>query len=83
VLPFALLGFDSSHDTAFMNEIVRDYCTAAAVEFTRCRPYRKNDQARFEQKKQGDAVRLGRATTGQGEVDRPRWLPIVWSMCWQ
>ncbi len=33
-----------------MNETVRDYCTAAGVEFTRCRPYRKNDQAHVEQK---------------------------------
>ena len=50
VLPFALLGFDTDNDTAFMNETVRDYCTAATVEFTRCRPYRKNDQAHVEQK---------------------------------
>jgi hypothetical protein len=50
VLPFALLGFDTDNDTAFMNETVRDYCAAAGVEFTRCRPYRKNDQAHVEQK---------------------------------
>ena len=50
VLPFALLGFDTDNDTAFLNETVRDYCAAAGVEFTRCRPYRKNDQAHVEQK---------------------------------
>jgi len=50
VLPFALLGFDTDNDTAFMNETVQAYCAAAAVEFTRCRPYRKNDQAWVEQK---------------------------------
>ena len=33
-----------------MNETVRDYCQEAGVEFTRCRPYRKNDQAWVEQK---------------------------------
>ncbi len=33
-----------------MNETVRDYCTEAGVEFTRSRPYRKNDQAWVEQK---------------------------------
>jgi branched-subunit amino acid ABC-type transport system permease component len=33
-----------------MNETVRDYCTQAGIEFTRCRPYRKNDQAWVEQK---------------------------------
>ena len=50
VLPFALLGFDSDNDSVFMNETVRDYCKVAGVEFTRCRPYRKNDQAWVEQK---------------------------------
>ena len=50
VLPFALLGFDTDNDSVFMNETVRDYCTAAGVEFTRSRPYRKNDQAWVEQK---------------------------------
>ena len=29
VLPFALLGFDTDNDSVFMNETVRDYCTAA------------------------------------------------------
>jgi hypothetical protein len=33
-----------------MNETVRDYCETAGIEFTRCRPYRKNDQAWVEQK---------------------------------
>ncbi len=50
VLPFALLGFDTDNDSVFMNETVRDYCTTAGVEFTRSRPYRKNDQAWVEQK---------------------------------
>lgn len=49
-LPFGLLGFDTDNDTAFMNETVRDYCAAAEVEFTRRRPYRKNEQAHVEQK---------------------------------
>ena len=33
-----------------MNETVRDYCAGAGVEFTRTRPYRKNDQVWVEQK---------------------------------
>lgn len=49
-LPFALLGFDTDNDSVFMNGTVRDYCQAAGVAFTRCRPYRKNDQAWVEQK---------------------------------
>jgi hypothetical protein len=48
MLPFVVLGFDA--DSVFMNETVRDYCQAAGIVFTRCRPYRKNDQAWVEQK---------------------------------
>jgi hypothetical protein len=50
VLPFTLLGLDTDNDSVFMNETVRDYCEKGGVEFTRCRPYRKNDQAWVEQK---------------------------------
>jgi hypothetical protein len=50
LLPFPLLGFDTDNDSVFMNETVRDYCAEAGVEFTRSRPYRKNDQAWVEQK---------------------------------
>ena len=50
LLPFPLLGLDTDNDSVFMNETVRDYCEKAGVEFTRCRPYRKNDQAWVEQK---------------------------------
>jgi hypothetical protein len=50
LLPFDLLGFDTDNDSVFMNETVRDYCMAEKIAFTRCRPYRKNDQAWVEQK---------------------------------
>jgi hypothetical protein len=49
-MPFPLLGLDTDNDSVFMNETVRFYCQEAGVEFTRCRPYRKNDQAWVEQK---------------------------------
>ena len=55
-LPFPLLGLDVDNDSVFMNETVRDYCAAEKIELTRCRPYRKNDQAHVEQKN-GEVVR--------------------------
>ena len=55
-LPFPMLGFDVDNDTVFMNETVRDYCAAERIELTRCRPYRKNDQAHVEQKN-GEIIR--------------------------
>jgi hypothetical protein len=56
LLPFNLLGLDTDNDSVFMNETVRDYCQAAGVVFTRCRPDRKNDQA-FVEQKNGAVVR--------------------------
>jgi len=49
-MPFALLGIDTDNDSVFMNETVNTYCEEAGLVFTRCRPYRKNDQAWVEQK---------------------------------
>ncbi len=39
-----------------MNETLKAYCDAANIVFTRCRPYRKNDQA-FVEQKNGAVVR--------------------------
>jgi hypothetical protein len=49
-MPFILRGFDTDNDSVFMNETVKTYCDETGLEFTRCRPYRKNDQAWVEQK---------------------------------
>jgi hypothetical protein len=55
-LPFLLLGIDTDNDTVFINETLKTYCEANQIEFTRCRPYRKNDQA-FVEQKNGAVVR--------------------------
>ena len=55
-LPFAVLGIDSDNDSVFINETLVGYCTQRAIEFTRSRAYRKNDQAWIEQKN-GSVVR--------------------------
>jgi hypothetical protein len=49
-IPFDVLGLDTDNDSVFMNETVQNYCIANGIEFTRSRPYRKNDQAWVEQK---------------------------------
>jgi hypothetical protein len=51
-LPFAILGFDSDNGGEFLNWHLMDYFLGrqAPVAFTRSRPYRKNDNARVEQK---------------------------------
>jgi Integrase core domain len=49
-LPVAIRGIDSDNDGAFINETLVNYCARRDIEFTRSRPYRKNDQAWIEQK---------------------------------
>ena len=49
-MPFPLRGFDSDNGSEFLNETMIAYCRERNIEFTRSRPYRKNDQAWIEQK---------------------------------
>ena len=56
LMPFDLLGFDTDNDSVFINETLRDYCRDAGIVFTRCRPWRRNDQA-FVEQKNGSVVR--------------------------
>ena len=49
-MPFPLRGFDSDNGGEFLNETMVAYCNRHGIEFTRSRPYRKNDQAWVEQK---------------------------------
>ena len=45
-----ILGLDTDNDSVFMNETVLAWCAVESAEFTRSRPYKKNDQAWVEQK---------------------------------
>lgn len=49
-LPFPLLGIDSDNGTEFINHNLKKYCEKHSITFTRCRPYKKNDQCHVEQK---------------------------------
>lgn len=49
-LPFAVKGIDSDNDSAFINDHFMRYCRSQKITFTRCRPYKKNDQCHVEQK---------------------------------
>lgn len=52
-LPFSLRGIDSDNDSAFLNAHLYRYCQREGLEFTRSRPYKKNDQAYVEGKNWG------------------------------
>jgi hypothetical protein len=55
-LPFPLRGIDTDNGNEFINELLITFCGGHGIEFTRSRPYQKNDQAWVEQKN-GSVVR--------------------------
>jgi len=50
VLPFPLRGLDSDNGSEFINQVLVDYCRGHKIDFTRSRPYKKDDNAHIEQK---------------------------------
>lgn len=49
-LPFKLLGLDADNGGEFINRHIQKICTKKSIQFTRGRPYKKNDNAHIEQK---------------------------------
>lgn len=50
VLPFRLRAIDSDNGSEFINYHLVRYCQKHGLQFTRGRPYKKNDNAHIEQK---------------------------------
>lgn len=49
-LPFRLRGIDSDNGSEFINNHLYRYCQTHQMQFTRGRPYKKDDNAHIEQK---------------------------------
>jgi hypothetical protein len=49
-LPFKLLGIDSDNGSEFINYHLKTFCDQKGIQFTRGRPYKKDDNAHIEQK---------------------------------
>jgi hypothetical protein len=49
-LPFKLRGIDSDNGSEFINQHLHRYCQQRKIQFTRGRPYKKDDNAHVEQK---------------------------------
>ena len=49
-LPFPLRGIDSDNGSEFINDHLYRYCRGRGIQFTRGRPYKKDDNAHIEQK---------------------------------
>jgi hypothetical protein len=49
-LPFKLVGIDSDNGSEFINYHLKAFCDHKKIQFTRGRPYKKDDNAHIEQK---------------------------------
>src|SRR5215471_5761835 len=68
-LPFTVRGLDVDNDSAFINDTLISYCQDNKIELTRCRAYKKNDQAWIEQKNaRGDPANGGLWKAGGGQT---------------
>lgn len=74
-LPFAIRGFDCDNGSEFLNHHLFDYFSKRKrpVDYTRSRPYRKNDNAHIEQKNWSNI----RQYFGYLRFDDPRILPLL------
>lgn len=72
-LPFPLLGIHPDNGSEFINATLFEYCQAEGLEFTRSRPYRKNDNCRVEQKN----LSVVRRTVGYLRYERKRHLVLL------
>ena len=72
-LPCPMLGIDSDNGAEFINHLLQKYCLEHRITFTRCRPYRKNDQCHVESKNWS----VVRVHTGYWRYDTPDALKAL------
>lgn len=74
-LPFEVLGFDCDNGSEFLNYHLINYFTnrPKRVQFTRSRPYHKNDNGHVEQKNWTHV----RGLLGYLRLDEPKLLPLI------
>jgi hypothetical protein len=74
-LPFPLKGFDCDNGSEFLNHHLLRYFTdhPGKINFTRSRPYKKNDNAHVEQKNWSHVRNL----FGYDRLDKPQLVPMM------
>jgi|SRR5437868_6442758 len=72
-LPFALQTIDSDNGSEFLNAHLIHYCKQHNLNFTRSRPYKKDDNAHIEQKNWTHVRKL----IGYDRFDAPRALAAM------
>lgn len=77
-LPFPLKGIDPDNGGEFINWQLYNYCLGKNIEFTRGRPYQKNDNAHIEQKNYTHVRKL----MGYGRMDKECQLRKMNDLYW-
>ena len=77
-LPFTLKGIDPDNGSEFINWQLYRHCLAHNIEFTRGRPYAKNDNAHIEQKNYTHVRKL----MGYGRMDKEWQLNKMNDLYW-
>jgi len=72
-LPFPLKGIDADNGSEFINLHLYGYCQSHAIQFTRGRPYKKDDNAHIEQKNWTHVRKL----LGYARYDSPEALRAI------
>jgi len=72
-IPFALQGLDSDNGSEFINNHLFRYCQTRHIQFTRGRPYKKDDNAHVEQKNWTHVRKL----LGWDRYDSPEALEAI------
>src|SRR6266568_4818103 len=75
-LPFDLKGLDSDNGSEFINNDLYAYCQEKTIQFTRGRPYKKDDNAHVEQKNWTHVRKL----LGYVRYDTPQALEAINSL---
>lgn len=77
-LPFPLKGIDPDNGSEFINWQLYNHCLANNIEFTRGRPYQKNDNAHIEQKNYTHVRKL----VGYKRLDKEHQLKKMNDLYW-
>ena len=72
-MPFPLRGIDSDNGSEFINFHLAGYCRTHDIQFTRGRPYNKDDNAHVEQKNWTHVRRF----FGWERYDRPHLIAVM------
>ena len=72
-LPFAIQGFDCDNGSEFLNHHLLRYFAKRPVQFTRSRPYKKNDNAHVEQKNWSHVRQL----LGYDRLEDPKLVDLI------